>query len=424
MSPAPIAYRCKWLITMAEGPSKPISDAAFIVADQRITHLGKWQDLKNTAAFRSVQKTVDLGEQIVLPGLINAHCHLDYTMMRGAIAPQKSFTEWLKKIIFQKNLYSLEDYTNAIEQGWQELRNSGTTTVFNMEAYPKLLSDLSPPPLRIWWFYELIDILKSVDLDKVVSEAQALFQTHPALGYFGLNPHSPYSASAPLFKEAQTFAQRFHLPITTHLCESEEEHQLFTSHLGPLYKFFTGFGHSFPHFQKGRSPLEELYLAGAIHPQWIVAHLNYPTQKDLELLSVGGPLHGLNVVHCPLCHRYFNRPPFPFHELRERGVNLCVGTDSLASNDSLNLLAELRELKRALSMPSVTDFELLKMITVNPAKAIGWPGKIGQLITGAYADFIAIPAPSDCELNASQTYEIIIDFPDPIEVVYVAGIQR
>jgi cytosine/adenosine deaminase-related metal-dependent hydrolase len=122
--------------------------------------------------------------------------------------------------------------------------------------------------------------------------------------------------------------------------------------------------------------------------QWIVAHLNELTQSDLELLEKSDSK--FHVVHCPRSHDYFGHGPFAFDRLRSLGFNVCLGTDSLASNETLSLFDEMRAFQR--SFPRVSPEEILQMATVNPARALRNENALGQIRAGFEADLIAVPS--------------------------------
>jgi len=104
---------------------------------------------------------------------------------------------------------------------------------------------------------------------------------------------------------------------------------------------------------------------------------------------------GASVVHCPKCHTYFGHAPFPMKALRQYGVNVCLGTDSLASNNTLDMRAEMRE---AQVVHGLGDRELLEMVLLNGAKALGQAGKLGQISPGSVADLVAFP----CDAEAAE----------------------
>ena len=138
------------------------------------------------------EPVVDLGAATLLPGLINAHCHLDYTRFKGTIAPKQSFTEWIKNINALRRSFTTQDYIESIAEGFQLLARSGVTTVANIEAFPELLPHLPVPPLRTWWFLELIDIRVRVDQEATLLGAMSFFEQHiDWLGGFGFRPTPP-----------------------------------------------------------------------------------------------------------------------------------------------------------------------------------------------------------------------------------------
>src|SRR5438067_12877804 len=127
------------VVTM-DGP--PIENGAVAVSGNRIIDVGKFPEI---SARHSGQQLVDLGEQALLPGLINAHCHLDYTRLRGKIPPQKSFFDWIRAINTEKAQLSPHDYIASINQGFAEAKRFGTTTIANLTAFPKLIPQIHAP---------------------------------------------------------------------------------------------------------------------------------------------------------------------------------------------------------------------------------------------------------------------------------------
>jgi cytosine/adenosine deaminase-related metal-dependent hydrolase len=214
--------------------------------------------------------------------------------------------------------------------------------------------------------------------------ALSFFDQHPEwLGGFGLSPHAPYTASVDLYRLARTCGEKYGMLSTTHIAESVEEHEMFSHGRGPLYDFLASLGRDNSDCGQG-SALSHLVEHGVIGPGCIIAHLNYLQDYDYELVAQSGA----SVVHCPKCHAYFGHAPFPMKALREHGVNVCLGTDSLASNNSLDMRGEMRE---AQNMHGLGDREVLEMTLLNGARALGQSGKIGEISVGATADLVAFP---------------------------------
>jgi len=364
--------------------SAPIRQGAVRVEGPAVVAVGRAADLPAQPG----ETVVDLGASTLLPGLINAHCHLDYTRFRGSIAPKQSFTEWIKTINALRRSFTTEDYIESIAEGFVQLAQGGTTTVANIEAFPELLPHLPVPPLRTWWFLELIDVRTRIDQDETLRGSLSFFEKHPDwLGGFGLSPHAPYTASVDLYRLARTCGEKYGMLSTTHIAESVEEHEMFSHARGPLHDFLAGLGRDNSDCGQG-SALSHLVEHGVIGGNCIIAHLNYLQDYDYELVA----RTGASVVHCPKCHTYFGHAPFPLKALREHGVNVCLGTDSLASNNSLDMRSEMRE---AQEFHGLGDREVLEMVLINGAQALGQAGKLGEISPGSVADLVAFAHETD-----------------------------
>jgi len=360
--------------------SPPITRGAVRVEGSEVVALGPVADLPAQPG----EPVTDLGASTLLPGLINAHCHLDFTRFKGAIAPRQSFTEWIKTINALRRSFSTQDYLDSIAEGFELLAQSGVTTVANIEAFPELLPHLPVPPLRTWWFLELIDVRSRINEDETLLGALSFFEKHPEwLGGFGLSPHAPYTASVDLYRLARTCGEKYGMLSTTHIAESLEEHEMFSHASGSLYDFLASLGRDNSDCGHG-SALSHLIEHGVIGSNCIIAHLNYLQDYDYELLANSGA----SVVHCPKCHTYFGHAPFPMKALRDHGINVCLGTDSLASNTSLDMRSEMRE---AQALHGLSDREVLEMVQLNGARALGQAGSLGQISPGAVADLVAFP---------------------------------
>ena len=400
--------RARAVVTM-DGP--PIRNGAVAVEGNRIVAVGAMPDL----AWISEGPVIDLGDCALMPGLINAHCHLDYSMMRYAISRPKSFTAWVQRINALKRTLDSDDYLAAIRRGFAELRKWGTTSVCNIEAFPELMTRLGASPLRTWWFYEMIDIRHRLTTDDVVAGALSFFQHRAGtLDSFGLNPHAPYTASLSLYQLANSCAAAFTMPLTTHVGESGEELAMFRDAAGPLHEFMTALQRPMGDCGKA-TPFAHLWESGAIDARWLLAHMNELTDSDFSLLA-SIPRGGVpSIVHCPGSHRYFSHTPFQFRRLHDLGVNICTATDSLASTDSLSLFEELRSLAK--TDPWLTPEQLLRTVTVNPARALQRRGQLGQLTPGALADLIAVPVSG----SLGSVHEEIVHHNRPIPWTMIDG---
>jgi aminodeoxyfutalosine deaminase len=413
--------RARTVVTMDRAP---IENGAVAVSENQIVDVGSFDELKT----RNAGNTVDLGEQLLLPGLINAHCHLDYTCLRGKIRPQKSFTDWIRAINAQKSQLSPGDYVASIKDGFEEAKKFGTTAIANLTAFPQSIAQIRPP-IRTWWFAELIDVRAPERADELVdaamdamrsslecAETSALSKRRHVAALqtpkWGLAPHALFTASSSLFRCCQEIAKREHIPLTTHLAESREEMEMFRDGSGPLYEFLKSIGRSMDDCGN-ETPLGLFFgtLDRAV-PRWITAHLNELIESDFDLLERLDPK--FHIVHCPRSHEYFHHSAFAFDRLSSLGFNICLGTDSLASNESLSLFAEMRAFQR--NFPQISPEEILKMVTVNPARALRCENALGQIQPGFEADLVAVP----CS-NSTDIFEHILAFDAPASWSMVGG---
>jgi cytosine/adenosine deaminase-related metal-dependent hydrolase len=424
--------RARIVVTM---DGLPIENGAIAITGNRIVDVGQFDEIRT----RNSGNSVDLGEQVLLPGLINAHCHLDYTCLRGKIAPQKSFTDWIRAINAEKARLLPKDYVASISDGFAEAKRFGTTTIANLTAFPELISHIQPP-IRTWWFAELIDIRAPEHVELVDSAIESVRSAlecadmsalskrrHVAalqMQRWGLAPHALFTASNKLFHHCEEISRRDSILLTTHLAESREEMEMFRNASGPLHAFLKSIGRPMDDCGS-KTPLEvfigalgrarsaaALQAGDRALATWIVVHLNELTESDFDLLERLEPK--FQIVHCPLSHNYFGHSSFAFDRLRSMGFDICLGTDSLASNETLSLFAEMRAFHT--EFPSVSPEEILQMATINPACALRQENALGKVRPGFLADLIAIPCSA-----STDVFEQIIAFDDPVKFAMVNG---
>lgn len=384
--PGSLLLRARVVLPVAR---PPLADGAVLISGRRIAAVCRWRDLR---AAKPGQ-VADLGEVALLPGLVNAHAHLDYTHMAGQLPPPRGFSDWLKLITETKSGWSLADYAASWQAGAQMLLRTGTTTVADIEAVPQLLPEAwAATPLRVFSFLELIGIKGAAQPRAVVREAAArLGALRHRRCRVGLSPHAPYSTVPELIRLSVRAARRRNWRLTMHVAESAPEYEMFARGRGELYDWLRRSGRDMSDCGRG-SPVRHLHRCGALSERLLVVHANYLARPDVALLA----RHRVPVVHCPRSHDYFRHDPFPWRRLLRAGVNVCLGTDSLASvyqarreRVELSLFAEMRALAR--SAPGLSARRILRMATVNGARALGMEGQLGELGEGAGADLVALP---------------------------------
>jgi cytosine/adenosine deaminase-related metal-dependent hydrolase len=395
--------------------SRPaIRDGAVLVRGHRIVAAGRWKDL--SCAQRQV---LDLGDVVLMPGLVNAHCHLDYTHMSGQFPPPDIFIDWLKAITEAKSGWDLSDYRASWQAGADMLLQTGTTTVVDMEAVPQLLPDSwDLTLLRTFSFLEMIGITTRRPAKDLLQEALA---KSTGLRHrrcrVGLSPHAPYSTLPELLRHSAQASRKRRWLLSTHVAESASEFEMFAHGRGVMYDWLQRSGRDMADCGEV-SPVRHLEKHGFLGPNLLAAHVNYLRQGDAATLS----RRGVSVVHCPRSHHYFRHAPFPFRVLSRAGVNICLGTDSLASvyqrraeTVRLSMFDEMRALDQ--SGQGISPGRIVRMATVNGARALGLQRRLGEISAGAYADLIAFPL----EHDAPDLYEAVLQHKGVVAASMING---
>jgi aminodeoxyfutalosine deaminase len=392
-----------------------VEDGAIVLAGNRIRAIGRWKD------FSREQKgeVLDLGEVILMPGLVNAHCHLDYTAMAGQLAPPKRFTDWLKLILTSKSGLTYSDFAQSWLSGAKMLVRNGVTTVGDVEMVQELLPEAwTATPLRVLSFVEMTGVKSRRPPAEILREAQELVDSLPhGRCRAGLSPHAPYSTAPELVRLVAKASRQRKLRVTMHVAESDQEFEMFTHGRGEMYDWLARSQRDMSDCGRG-TPVQLLERQGALNGNLLAVHVNYLGPGDAALLGK----RKVHVVHCPRSHTYFKHRTFPLEELTQAGVSVCLGTDSLASVCNfpkraveLSLFDEMREL--ANRRPSLTPETILRMATVKGAEALGMRGEVGELSPNAFADLIVVPQSG----NIAGTWEKVLHHTGAVAASMIDG---
>jgi len=366
----------------------PVEDAGLWIEGGNILDCGPFADVHQ----RSGGSPLDLGEVIVMPGWVNAHCHLDYTGFARQIPPPSSFTSWIQQLIALKAGWGYTEFAESWLLGLRQLIDTGVTSLGNIEAVPELLPDTLPlSRIRISSFLEIITLRNRWPAGEAASMAElAIERASSSLHRSGLAPHAPYTTTQELIQQCASIARRREWRWTLHLAESSEEQSLFLHQSGPLYDWLRK-QRDMSDTGKG-SAVQWLLDTGCLGPELVLAHVNVVSHPEAKQLAEAGS----HVVHCPRSHEYFQHPTFPLDMLTRAGVNIALGTDSLASviarrgvTPTLDMFAEARALSDA--HPAVSPERIISMGTAQGAAALGYGTQVGSLRAGSFADLAVIP---------------------------------
>jgi len=394
---------------------RPIPNGAVLVRGNKIAAIGPWRELSSQPRRR----TVDLGASILMPGLINAHCHLDYTDMAGQLPPPKRFTDWLKLIVSIKAGWTLSDYRQSWRRGADMLLRTGTTTAGDIEAFPELLpAAWESTPLRLISFLEMIGLSGRREPLAIVNESvKRIRQLRHGRCRGGLSPHAPYSTLPALLRLSARTARRRNWLLCTHVAESAQEFEMFANASGEMFDWLKRSGRDMSDCGSV-SPVRHLEICGVLGRNLLAVHANYLRRGDAHLLA----RKEVNVVHCPRSHFYFRHDKFPLRRLLRAGVNICLGTDSLAtvykrrrSTLELNMFEEMQELASRENW--LSPQAILRMATLNGARALDLAGQAGELKENSFADLIAVPF----EGKPKQACEAVVQHAGPVAASMIGG---
>lgn len=320
---------------------------------------------------------VALERGVIAPGLVNAHAHLDLTGLEGKVPAGRRFRTWVDRLIGLRMQQSRSKLVRAAVSGADRLLASGTLAVGDIDSEGAAFDALAGHPLRSRVFREVLD---GGDPERVPAALARVRRALPRRrnAQEGLSPHAPYSVSAELFLRLGELAARRGVPVTVHWSETPAELAWMDAGKGE----FGGLCARHPDADgKYHSGLDRIEAAGLLGRRTSLVHGNYPSSGELPRIARSGA----TVVHCPGSHAFFRREPFPLARYRRAGVPIALGTDSAASNGSLDMRREMALLRRAHA--GLAPAEVWAMATRAGARALGYEDEIGSLRAGLSADF-------------------------------------
>lgn len=374
MSAEKQSYRARWILPVQ---GEPIADGTVEIEGRTITAV-------HAAKSNPAQ---DLGNVAVIPGLVNAHTHLEFSELTRPLTPPHPFEQWLRAVMAHRRK-RLADPQDAILRGCAESRLCGTTLIGEIatQGWPPSLLDPNQP--RIVVFRELIGlpaerIREQLSLaEEHLKQSRSVSETNVLAG---ISPHAPYSVHPDLFHRLVELAGRYQAPLAIHLAETEPELELLSSGSGELRRFLDEVGVWQPGvIERGTRPLDYLRALTQLD-RGLVVHGNYLSDEEIEFIAAHP---NLSVVYCPRTHAYFGHREHPWLRILERGGAVALGTDSRASNPDLSVWNELRFLRR--NFVDVEARRLLRLATIDGARALGLDASTGSLQEGKLADLTVV----------------------------------
>jgi cytosine/adenosine deaminase-related metal-dependent hydrolase len=373
--------RSQWFIDWS---GRIIEDAEIAVEGKHISAIWK----KNTRPAATDSNIIDLGRAVLLPGLVNAHSHLELSLAQSQVKPPEHFTDWIRQIVQTTRGWNSDTFNSSLAVGIKHSVESGTTSFGDISRQANNLQEYSDSNLRVRLFHEVIDFNPQTAEQTFDSLKARIDSYSPGENVLvGIAPHTPYTVSEELLRRCIKLAHENEWRLCIHLAETTAELEFLRSGTGEILRFRKDFGLPTGWEPPRTSPVRYLERLGFFERPATLVHCNYVDEQDFDIIARSDS----SVVFCPRSHRYFRHRAHPFLKMIDYGINVALGTDSLASSPSLSMLDEMAFLRK--EYPKLEPALIVRMATTNGLKALGLPYEPNAQGHGRRADFVAVSAP-------------------------------
>lgn len=373
-------YHARWICPVA---AAPIRDGTLVEREGRIIFVGPRSDAPEGA------DDVDLGDAIMMPGLVNTHCHLELTAMRGFL-DGLGFREWILRLTAARRaVLDPAMLLDAARLGVAEGLRHGVTTFADTGDTGAGFDAMLEAHVRGICYREVFGP-DAADCDRAMQGLQARVEEMRTratpLVRVGVSPHAPYSVSDALFRATAAFARAHHLPLATHVAESALESELVADAAGAFADGLRARGIAVD--ARARTPVALLAQLGVLGSDVLLVHCVRVDAEDVG--AIAG--HRSAVAHCPASNAKLGHGVAPLASLLRAGIRVGIGTDSVASNDRMDLLDEARlavlfATAREQRHDTLSAARALELATLGGADALGLASEVGSLERGKAADF-------------------------------------
>ena len=403
-------YAAKWVLPI---DAPPISGGEVVVENGLIAEV--------RARRTPASDCRDFGDAVLLPGLVNAHSHLEYTALRGFLE-DVPFFPWIRALTAAKASLSAEDWLWSARLGALECAASGITTLGDNTDAGATMRVLAESGLRGAVYQELFGIDDREPVGPIIEALQAKIAAHRAYASdrvgLGVSPHALYTIRPALFTAINAYVAAEHLPTSIHIAEAPAESALTERGEGPFAEMYArrGIAWQTPHM----TPTEYAAQMGALGPNTLAVHCVHQTPADTALLAEMQAA----IIHCPKSNAKLGAGIAPLSRwLQTDGLRVGLGTDSAVSNNTLDLWEEMRFallLQRAHleDAEAVTARDVLRLATLGGADAMGLSAQIGSLTPGKRADLTAVSLTQPHTVPATDPYAALVYSARASDVVF------
>jgi cytosine/adenosine deaminase-related metal-dependent hydrolase len=400
------AFSGSWLWT-GDADLPPIAAGAAVFDDAcRVVAVGGAAELRAKYGAAVWQES----RAVLMPGLVNAHTHLELSGLRGAVAGGRGFVPWLDELLRVRAKRRPEEESEAIEQGVSELLGFGVVAVGEVCNGLKTVPALAGVPLVASVFHELLGRQRAA-AEAALAAAQAeraAYGPWPAGIRYALAPHTPYTLHPTILQQvvmASAHGERAsRWPTSLHLAEHAAERAFLTAGQGPFAEWIAQRGTSAVDWSPpGCDSVRYVDRLGVLGPQLTLVHLTDARPDELAIVAE----RGCAVVLCPRSNLHIELKLPPLLDILRAGLRPGLGTDSLASNSSLDPLAEARALRQR--FPTVPPLTLLAMATSWGADALGYGDQLGSLREGYSPGLLAFEHGASAPLDALAAERFVLE---------------
>jgi len=393
-------YAARWVLPI---DAAPIEDGEVIVEDGVLAAV---RPVRTPACERR-----DFGDAVLMPGLVNAHSHLEYTALRGFLE-DVPFFPWIRALTAAKAALTVEDWLWSARLGALECLAAGITTLGDNTDAGVTMRVLAESGLRGVVYQELFGIDDREPVAPILDSLRAKVAAHRGLAServgVGVSPHALYTIRPALFAALNSTVASEGLPTSIHIAESASESALTERGEGPFAEMYARRGITWE--APRTTPTQYAADRGALGPETLAVHCVHQTEADIALLASTGA----SIIHCPKSNAKLGAGVAPLAAwLRTPGLRLGLGTDSAVSNNALDLFEEMRFallIQRAVQqeVEIVTARDVVRMATLGGAEAMGLSAQTGSLTPGKRADLIAVRLDRPHAVPATDPYAALV----------------
>ena len=384
--------------------SGPVVSGGGAVAarDGRIVAVGAADEVRRDLAAQGIAPATirehDYGDSILMPGLVNVHTHLELSWMAGEDLPSGDYVSWLRRLLeLRETRGETADVAGAARKAIESMVSRGTVAVGDVSNTLSTVALLAESGLRGVIFHEIYRMRPEGAEERMVEVAAQVAAADQELQRLGARdrffiaptPHGPHTTSPALLKALAGRAAASREPLSVHVAESRQEIDLLQHGGGDLAAFYKERDFMDDGWQPpAMSPVAHLDRLGVLSPATLAVHCVQVDRQDLARLQE----RRCTVVTCPRSNARLGVGRAPIPTIMGAGIPVALGTDSLASVDNLDLFAEMAALRS--DHPKLSAAAVIRMATLNGAKALGLEEDLGSLAPGKLALMVRVPLPS------------------------------